>query len=242
MYSMKRPPHRANGRGPGNTGVDPMPQAQSSSTRRLVGRPGHNRGVQHPPQVYGPETVAAINATFTKGALGDRNRALTGVLYRAGARIGEALAINLADVDLQARTVLLKGKRPPGAKARGEGPKLRTVGIDAETVLLIERWLASRARAGVPKSAPLFCTLSGKPWSPQAVRECLKRAASKAGVTARVHPHGFRHSHAVRLDEAGTRVSVISRQLGHASVATTGIYLDHVSPVQLVAAVDAASF
>ena len=54
--------------------------------------------------------------------------------------------------------------------------------------------------------------------------------------------HGLRHSHAVRLDEAGVRTSLISRQLGHSSLAVTSVYIDHVSPAQLVQALDGVAF
>lgn len=201
--------------------------------RRLAGRPGHNAGQKFHPEPLSADEVNRLCATFTGRALGDRNRALVAVLYRAGLRLSEALALRPPDVDSSASTITVK---------KGKGGKHRVVGIDAIGLLAVERWMAHRKVKGIPATAPLFCKMDGTPWAPTAVREVLKAAASRAGITKRVHPHGLRHSHAVRLDEAGARVSAISRQLGHSSIATTSVYLDHISPGDLVAAVASAQF
>ena len=209
-----------------------MSQTQAHS-RRLVGRPGHNAGMTFPPEPLSADEVSRLCAAMTQGALGDRNRAAIALMYRAGLRLAEALALHPSDVDGDAKTVrVLKGK----------GGKFRVVGIDAEGLLHIERWLVRRRDHAIPKSAPLLCQLDGTPWAPQAVRRVLTDAGKRAGITKRVHPHGLRHSHAVRLDEAGVRTSLISRQLGHSSLAVTSIYLDHVSPAQLVQALDGVAF
>ena len=71
----------------------------------------------------------------------------------------------------------------------------------------------------------LLCGLQGQPWSPQAAREVLYRAARKAGLEKRVHPHGLRHSHAAELALEGVPTPVIQQQLGHANLAVTDRYL-----------------
>jgi site-specific recombinase XerD len=152
---------------------------------------------------------------MNRGATGDRNRALVAVLYRAGLRIAEALALKAADVDLGAGTVRV---------LRGKGRKARTVGIDDGALLYVERWLARRASLGLSARGP-FSKLDGSPWSAQAVRETLSYAAAKAGITKRVHPHGLRHSHAAELSEERVPVAAIQKQLGHASLAVTSRYL-----------------
>ena len=52
-----------------------------------------------------------------------------------------------------------------------------------------------------------------------------------------MHAHGLRHSHAANMAAAGLPLNVIQRQLGHANVATTSRYIDHVRPEDVVAAV-----
>jgi integrase/recombinase XerD len=66
------------------------------------------------------------------------------------------------------------------------------------------------------------------------VRVLLRRLAAKAGVDKRCHPHGLRHTFAVELEEAGTPVTVISKLLGHSSIAVTARYLDHLTNGQAV--------
>jgi len=68
----------------------------------------------------------------------------------------------------------------------------------------------------------------------------LRRLAARACITKRVHPHGLRHTFAVELEQAGTPVSVISKLLGHSSVAVTARYLDHLTNGQAVTALESA--
>ena len=64
----------------------------------------------------------------------------------------------------------------------------------------------------------------------------MPRLAAKAGIAKRVHAHGFRHTHAAQLREEGVDIGIISKQLGHRSIATTARYLDHIAPVAVVQA------
>ena len=67
-------------------------------------------------------------------------------------------------------------------------------------------------------------------------RITCRHAARKAGIAKRVHAHGFRHTHAAQLREEGVDIGIISKQLGHRSIATTARYLDHIAPVAVVQA------
>ena len=60
------------------------------------------------------------------------------------------------------------------------------------------------------------------------------RLARKAGLEKRVHAHGFRHSHAAQLRAEGVDIGIISKQLGHQSIATTARYLDHIAPLAVI--------
>ena len=66
------------------------------------------------------------------------------------------------------------------------------------------------------------------------MRVLLRRLAIKAGIEKRVHPRGLRHTFAVEPDQQGVPVSVISKLLGHSSIATTAQYLDHLTNGQAV--------
>jgi len=65
----------------------------------------------------------------------------------------------------------------------------------------------------------------------------LPRFARRAGIEKRVHAHGLRHTHAAELRAEGMDIGLISKQLGHSSIATTARYLDHIAPWAVVEAV-----
>jgi hypothetical protein len=83
---------------------------------------------------------------------------------------------------------------------------------------------------------PLFCTLEGKPLLPTYCRSLFARLGKKASLEKRVHPHGLRHTGAAEMRAEGADIGIISRQLGHSSIATTSRYLDHIAPEQVVQA------
>ena len=85
-----------------------------------------------------------------------------------------------------------------------------------------------RARPGLAKKGRgtprVFLNQRGAPLSRQSAWEAIRKAADRAGLTAKVSPHTLRHSYATHLIEAGADVRVVQELLGHASVTTTQIY------------------
>lgn len=185
--------------------------------RTGLGRAPGNRGRRYPPDAPTPEEVLAVLAALGGGRAGARNRALVAVMYRAGLRVFEALALRAIDVDLNRRTITV---------LRGKKGNRRTVGIDQGGAELIRRWLEVRGSG----PGPLFTTRSGRPMSTTQVRALLHRAAARAGVERRIHPHGLRHAFAAELAREGVGIIHISRLLGHRSLATTEIYLRTIAP------------
>jgi integrase/recombinase XerD len=104
------------------------------------------------------------------------------------------------------------------------------------------RWVDHRRTLGLSGRSRLFCTLGGRPLHASYVRTLLHRLGDKAGVEKRVHPHALRHSMAYDLMWEGVPVPIIQRQLGHASLATTQRYLDHIAPKDLVEAMQRREF
>ncbi|MDH3227559.1 MAG: site-specific integrase [Thermoleophilia bacterium] len=196
-----------------------------SIDRTLAGRPGHNRGQTYPAEVLTADEVRALMRATNRGNTGIRNRALIAVLYRAGLRLSEALALKPSDVDVDGGTIRV---------LHGKGDRARTVGLDHGAAALVGRWLDQRRNLGLNGRRRLFTKLDGSKWSPQGVREMLKRAAAKAGIEKRVHPHGLRHTHAAELAREGAPTNLIQAQLGHASLAVTDRYLRHIAPRELV--------
>jgi site-specific recombinase XerD len=206
--------------GRSNTGTPPGPG------RRRAGQPAPNKGRKFPAEpLTGAEVGALLRGCSLRAPTGIRNRALIAVMYRAGLRVSEALALRPADVNLADGTLRV---------LHGKGGRSRTVGLDAGAMDAVTRWMDRRREYGF-RGGPLFCTLAGTPVSDRYVRDMLKRQAAKAGLEKRVHPHGLRHTHAAELVREGVPVNVIRDQLGHASLAVTDRYLRNVAPADLIA-------
>ena len=203
------------------------------TTRRKPARRKPAR--RFPPEVLAPDEVRALlDACNTQTLPGQRNRALLAFVYRTGLRIREALEVRPKDLDLErgaVRVLFAKGGRS------------RTVGIDPGGAAEVAAWLTVRERVAsgaVPAwrpGAPVFCTVHGTRLTEAYVRRLLPHLARKAGIAKRVHAHGLRHTHAAELRAEGFDIGIISKQLGHASIATTARYLDHIAPWAVVEAV-----
>ena len=106
--------------------------------------------------------------------------------------------------------------------------------MDPTAFAVIERWLDVRTKRRINSRAPVFCTLAGKLLEAAYVRALLPRLARRAKINKRVHAHGLRHTGAAELRAEGVDIGVISKQLGHVSIATTSRYLDHIQPQQVI--------
>jgi len=85
---------------------------------------------------------------------------------------------------------------------------------------------------------PLFCVLRGptrgRPCSPAGVRVQLRNASLQAGVRRRFAPHQLRHAHAVEMSREGVPLVVIQRQLGHANLGITSVYLRGIDNAEII--------
>ena len=160
---------------------------------------------------------------------GWRLRAMIVVLWRAGLCIHEALALAEHDFDARRGSPLVR---------HGKGGRRRQVGMDEWGWEHLRPWLNARAELPV---GPQFCIIDGptrgRPWSGAAVRGEFRRLAAEAGVRRRFAPHQLRHAHALELAREGVPPNIIQRQLGHASLGTTSIYLQGIDPEEIIAAV-----
>jgi integrase/recombinase XerD len=146
-----------------------------------------------------------------------RDRAMVELLYGTGARISEAVGLDVDDIDLDGRTVLLSGK----------GGKQRRVPLGSFAARAIDAYLV-RVRPGLAaggRGTPrLLLNSRGGPLSRQSAWTLLRAAADKAGLASTISPHTLRHSFATHLLEGGADVRVVQELLGHSSVTTTQIY------------------
>jgi site-specific recombinase XerD len=193
------------------------------------GRPPRNKGLLYPPD---PPTVEEIIAVMRAGgddADGVRLRGVIVMLWRAGLRISEALALSESDLDPSRGAVLVR---------HGKGGKRREVGMDRWAWEQLDAWLAIRATLPV---GALFCVLRGptrgRPCSAAGIRVQLRDAALAAGVRKRFAPHQLRHAHAVEMSREGVPLVVIQRQLGHADLRITSLYLRAIDNTEIVHAI-----
>jgi integrase/recombinase XerD len=166
------------------------------------------------------DVEAILDAAGAPGTtLALRDRALLEVLYGTGARISEAVGLDVDDIDDVDGTVLLRGKGskerlvPLGSYAR---EALAAYVVRARPELVAA---GSKAIAGA-----LFLNARGGRLSRQSAWTVLAKAADRAGVHRDVSPHTLRHSFATHLLDGGADVRVVQELLGHASVTTTQIY------------------
>lgn len=157
-----------------------------------------------------------LAAPSAEEPLGIRDRALLELLYATGARVSEAVGL---DVDDMAHGEVLR--------LRGKGSKERIVPVGSYARAAVDAYLtrvrpelAAKGRA----SARLFLGARGAPLSRQSAWLVIRSAAERAQLTTEISPHTLRHSFATHLLQGGADVRVVQELLGHSSVATTQIY------------------
>ena len=164
------------------------------------------------------EVEAILEAAGASGTqLAIRDRALLEVLYGTGARISEAVGLDVDDIDLELGQVLLKGK----------GSKERIVPIGSYARDALAAYLRDARPDLMGTTTPagaIFLNSRGGRLSRQSAWAVLVKAAGLAGVTKDVSPHTLRHSFATHLLDGGADVRVVQELLGHASVTTTQVY------------------
>jgi site-specific recombinase XerD len=207
------------------------PRAAVTMPGYHAGRPPRNKGRRYPPDPPTVEEIIAVMRAAGTGSDGIRFRALIVVLWRAGLRISEALALAETDMDARRGAVLIR---------HGKGDKRREVGMDAWAWEQLEPWQHLRTRFPV---GPFFCVIhaptAGRNWEAASARRQLTRIAAAAGVRRRVAPHQLRHAHAVEMAREGVPLVVIQRQLGHAHLGVTSIYLQGIDNSEIIDTVHA---
>jgi integrase/recombinase XerD len=145
-----------------------------------------------------------------------RDTALLELLYATGARVSEAVDLNVDDV-IEGDVVRLFGK----------GGKQRIVPLGSYARAAIDAYLV-RARPGLSQKGTatpaLFLGIRGQRVSRQNAWLIIQAAAKRANLGIEISPHTFRHSFATHLLAGGADVRVVQELLGHSSVATTQIY------------------
>ena len=141
-----------------------------------------------------------------------RDQAIFELLYGCGLRIGELVGLNVADLDLAGRWLLVRGK----------GKKERQVPYGSKAAGALERYLTERPAR--PEETAVFLNHRGRRLSDRGARGIVKLYATLVGGDPSLHPHSFRHAFATHLLSDGADLRAIQELLGHARLSTTQKY------------------
>jgi site-specific recombinase XerD len=182
--------------------------------RKTLGRPELVSFISLPrkysplPQVLSLEEVHALLTAIRN----PRYQAIAMVLYGAGLRIAEAIALEVRDID---------GERGVIRVRHGKGDKARETKLSAS----LYQWLRDYWRREQPPAPHLFASAkTGKLPVAQTVRDAIAKAGVEAWIKKPVTPHVLRHSFATHLLEQGTDINVVRALLGHSCLSTTARY------------------
>lgn len=149
--------------------------------------------------------------------LGLRDRAILETIYSAGLRVSELVRINDGDLDLEGRTVRIRGK--------GKRERLAPLGSYARRAL--KTWLPRRklpkGQSANPQT-PTFTNRFGRRLTTRSVGRMLEKYLTQTGLDNRTSPHTLRHSFATHLLDHGADIRSVQELLGHKSLQTTQIY------------------
>jgi integrase/recombinase XerD len=172
------------------------------------------------------QAISLVEKPGCENAAARRDSALLEFLYATGARVSETVGVDLGDLDLEDKVVVVTGK----------GAKQRVVPMGSKAVEAIRSWLPDRMGLVSRKAAgdPLFINMRGGRLSRQAVFDIVKKHAMAADIdVSRVSPHVLRHSAATHMVEAGADLRTVQEILGHATISTTQVYT-RVSPAHVM--------
>lgn len=142
---------------------------------------------------YGPQTVAMV-------------------MYATGARISEALALEVTDIDAPRGVIRIR---------RAKGRKTREVKLSPSLL----QWLRQYWAQERPPAPSLFVSRkTGRRLNRNSVLQTIRAAAVDAGIKKHITNHTLRHCFATHLLEQGTDIRVVSALLGHSHIQTTALY------------------
>ncbi len=169
------------------------------------------------------ELDAILDATDQSVPQGRRDYALMLFLARTGARVSEAIGVNVGDLQLQ---------RPSCVLIRGKGSKERMVPLAKEDIVPVIRTLIQERGVTADSQSPVFVNSRDQRLTRQGVTHIIHRAVAVAAKIIpplsrkAISPHTLRHTAAMNLLQSGVELTTIKSWLGHASVNTTHQYVE----------------
>lgn len=188
----------------------------STNPADLVEAPKIQRNL---PEILSEEEIDSLLSEIDRSTKeGERNRVIIETLYGCGLRVSELITLKISDLFLLESVI----------KVQGKGDKQRYIPLADSTKSIIKYYL-DEIRSDFPfisgEEDTLFVNRRGKQLTRVMIFTIIKQLVEKAGINKKISPHTFRHSYATHLLEGGADLLDIQQLLGHASIATTEIYL-----------------
>ena len=171
-----------------------------------------------------------LHSGNSKDPLFIRDLAIFELIYSSGLRLAELLGIDLGDIDLAQKQLIVTGK----------GNKTRYLPVGSKAINAIRRWLKIRSEfSRDPGENALFLSKRGTRISARNVQSRLNRLIKQQSLQQNLSPHTLRHSFATHLLESSGDLRAVQELLGHADISTTQIYT-HLDFQHLAKVYDAA--
>lgn len=167
---------------------------------------------RHLPRGLSDREVAALWTLLDS----ERDRALVGLMLRAGLRVSEVVGLTLADIWLP-----VVPSAPARLRVLGKGQKERIVWLSSEATTALNAWLAVRP---CTDTTALFLNERQQALTVAGVQWLLRSYGRK--IEVHLAPHRLRHTFARQLIEARMPIESLAQLMGHAQISTTQIYLE----------------
>lgn len=192
----------------------------------LTGRRPANKGRRYSPVAPTTDELVQFMRAMPDTPAGRRLKAFTIIGWRSGLRCAELCHLEERDLNRQDYSITVRN---------GKGAKRRVAAMDEWAWNETQPWLTERKEYAHGALFPVLGGFTaGRHLDTAYIRKEFKRYTRTAGLNIRLHPHSLRHAHAAELWREGVDIYVISRQLGHADVATTARYLATLVPFELL--------
>ncbi len=166
------------------------------------------------PDTLSVDEIEQLLTAMPEDALSRRDKAIIELIYSAGMRLSELIAVNVQDVARMTDMISVIGK----------GNKQRLVPIGRKARIAINDWLGCRSSLASADEAGLFVSNRGGRISARTIQARLDYWSRCSGLDRKLHPHMLRHSFASHILESSGDLRAVQELLGHANISTTQIY------------------
>lgn len=161
------------------------------------------------------DQIKSLLEAGTNSTIEIRDLAMFELFYSSGIRLSELAQLNLTDIDLTDKSLMVRS---------GKGGKSRMLPIGSKAVVAINTWLKHRIKSITSTETALFISTRGTRLGQRSIELRLKQWCKKKGIAENIHPHMLRHSFATHLLESSQDLRAVQELLGHSNISTTQIY------------------